>query len=109
MVKRINWKRIYKSLEHFFDRCGGTLEKVVQGAFIIGALMGPVALLTRFSELMQNICEFIATICFGVVIMFLGLYSIGFMVTVIIRFVFAIIMGIFTVCKWTFESCFGGK
>lgn len=109
MAKRINWKRIYKAIERFFDRCGNALEKMVYGCFIIGSLMGLVGMLTSFSEPMKNACGLIGTICIGVAIMLIGLYSIWFVATIVIRFVFAIVLGIFTVCKWTFESVFGGK
>lgn len=109
MAKRINWKRVYKNLEHFFDRAGGALEKMAQGCLVIGILMGLVALLTNFSELLTYTSELIATICFGVLVMLVGLYGIVIIVTGIIKFVFAIMVGVPIVCNWTLESGFDGK
>lgn len=109
MAKRINWERTYKNLEHFWGRCSGTLEKMAQGCLAIGILMSLAALLTSFSESMTNVCELIATICFGLLVMLVGLYGIVLIVTCIIKFVFAVIVGIPIVCNWTRESSFGGK
>ncbi len=109
MLKRINWKRIYKDIERFFDKCGGALEKMVQGFFITACLMSLVGMLTSFYEPVKNAFGLVGTICLGVAIMSLGLYAIGFVATIVIRFVFAIMVGIFTVGKWTFKSSFGTK
>lgn len=92
MTKQINWKRIYKTLGHFFDRCGGVFETMVYGFLLIAILMGPVALLTSFfSKMLPNICGYISLTCFGAVAVSFFAYGIGFFTTIMIKFVLVII------------------